>query len=127
MPNSRRTACENEALVTDLLLANTRPQSAYRLVEAARERGVRLHPMQVYRTLNRLIEKGAALRIDALNAFVRRANDDALILVCRNCGSAASVADEGLRSAARRVATALGFQPEAEPLELAGRCGSCQA
>ena len=58
----------NETLVYNLLRQTDTPLSAYSILDALRDQGVRA-PLQVYRALNKLIERGAVHRIESVNGF----------------------------------------------------------
>lgn len=56
-------------LVLNALQSATGPQTAYNLLENLKKFGINSPPI-VYRALERLVERGAVHRIQALNAFV---------------------------------------------------------
>ena len=53
---------QNETLVYQLLCDADRPLSAYNILDALRDQGIRA-PLQVYRALAKLVERGAVHRI----------------------------------------------------------------
>ena len=59
----------NEALVCEFLEAHVKPASAYGILDALRQDGLKA-PLQVYRALTKLIESGAVHHIERLNSFV---------------------------------------------------------
>ena len=60
---------QNETLVYNLLCQADRPLSAYNILDALRDKGIRA-PLQVYRALAKLVERGAVHRIESVNGFV---------------------------------------------------------
>ena len=59
----------NEEMVYRLLCAADRPLSAYNILDGLRDDGFKA-PLQVYRALSKLIDRGAVHRIESVNGFV---------------------------------------------------------
>ena len=59
----------NELLAYDFLEDTGKPASAFEILDALRDEGLRA-PLQVYRALSKLIDSGSVHRIESLNAFV---------------------------------------------------------
>ena len=59
----------NESVVCDFLEDADEPASAYEILDALRDKGLRA-PLQVDRALSKLIDSGSVHRIESLNAFV---------------------------------------------------------
>jgi Fur family zinc uptake transcriptional regulator len=93
------------------------------------ERG-RVAPPTVYRALDFLQAQGLVHRVESLNAFKGceqpEAPHQAHLLICRRCGLAAEVADDGLDGAIAALARRSTFEVEAETVELTGLCADCR-
>src|SRR3546814_12693557 len=64
-----RRMTHNQSLVLEVLRTEGRAMTAYQILDALREHGLRA-PVQVYRALERLLEREEVHRIESLNAFV---------------------------------------------------------
>ena len=91
----------NETLVYELLCDADTPLSAYGILDALRDQGVRA-PLQVYRALNKLIERGAVHRIESVNGFVACSlahcgeRAVSIFMLCNKCERAAEFTDPGI-------------------------------
>ena len=117
--------------VLELVWAGHGPVGAYDLLQALAEGDSRaVQPPTVYRALEFLREAGLVHRIDALNAFIGcdRAGvpHSGQVLVCRQCQSVVEVDDPAIAQALTERAAALGFLPDAGPLEIKGLCPACR-
>ncbi len=121
--------------VLELVWAGHGPVGAYDLLQALAEGDARaVQPPTVYRALEFLREAGLVHRIDALNAFIgcdrpsaaHGAPHGGQVLVCRSCQSVVEVDDQGIAHALTERAAALGFLPDAGPLEIKGLCPACR-
>ena len=81
---------QNETLVYQLLCDADRPLSAYNILDALRDKGIRA-PLQVYRALAKLVERGAVHRIESVNGFVAcqlhdcGGNEVSIFMLCTQC------------------------------------------
>jgi Fur family zinc uptake transcriptional regulator len=117
--------------VLELVWAGHGPVGAYDLLQALAEGdGRTVQPPTVYRALEFLREAGLVHRVDALNAFIGcdRAGvpHSGQVLVCRGCQSVVEVDDPMMARALAERAAALGFLPDAGPLEIKGLCPACR-
>jgi len=115
--------------VMALLLAADGPVTAYELLDQLRaERSAT--PAGVYRSLDFLLAHGLAHRLDSRKAFVACAHPDhphvSQFLICRRCGTAVEVEDDRISSVVGEWSRKLGFEVEAESLEVSGSCSSCR-
>ena len=96
----------------------------------AREDARAVQPPTVYRALEFLREAGLVHRIDTLNAFIGCGRPGephgGQMLVCRECKSVEEVNDSIITGALAERAAALGFLPDAGPLEIKGLCPACR-
>ena len=59
---------KNQTLVLGCFKQALRPLGAYTLLESLQKKGIKA-PLQVYRTLNQLADKGMIHKIESLNAW----------------------------------------------------------
>jgi Fur family transcriptional regulator, zinc uptake regulator len=115
--------------VLALLLDAEGPVTAYALLRRLRaERPAT--PAGVYRSLDFLLAHGLVHRLDSRKAFVACVHPDhphaGQFLICRRCGATVEVEDERISSAVGEWSRKLGFEVEAESLEVSGSCATCR-
>ena len=115
--------------VLGLLLEAEGPVTAYELLDRLRaERSAT--PAGVYRSLDFLLAHGLVHRLDSRKAFVACIHPDhphvSQFLICRRCGTAVEVEDERISSVVGEWSRRLGFEVEAESLEVSGSCATCR-
>ena len=123
-----RKLTRNQQLVLDRLAASNAALTAYELLDQLRDEGLRA-PVQVYRALENLGQRGLIHRIESLNAFVVCCGHShqaaAGFTICDDCGEVAEfsfpASEEGLKS----VAGESGFETRSMTVELHGRCAAC--
>lgn len=124
--------------VLSLIADAGKPIKAYELLELVREgklegRGVGADaPPTVYRALDFLMANGFVHKLESVNAFVacHHPNSDqhsVPFLICDRCHSAVELEDRDVVAALDARAKALGFQPQAQTLEVHGLCARCAA
>ncbi len=120
------------ARVLELIADAGKPVKAYELLELVRERkGVGADaPPTVYRALDFLMANGFVHKLESVNAFVacHHPNSDqhsVPFLICDRCHSAVELEDREVVSQLEARAKALGFQPQAQTLEVHGLCARC--
>lgn len=120
----------NQRLVLDALEAGGGPRSAYGLLDALRDEGLKA-PQQVYRALTRLVETGLVHRIESMNAYVACCRPGAhgdgasVFLICRACEGAEEMTDRDTSEALGRLCARTGFLPEKRTVEVHGLCRAC--
>ncbi|MDN2564917.1 transcriptional repressor [Aquibium sp. A9E412] len=121
----------NQALVHRALAEAEGPLSAYTILDRLRGEGLRA-PLQVYRALEKLVERGLVHRLESLNAFVAcshpetAVHDATAFAICDKCGTVSELADARL---ARRLATLAGeagYTLDRSTVELRGLCRACR-
>ncbi|NIA70000.1 transcriptional repressor [Pelagibius litoralis] len=125
---SERKLTRNQQLVLDRLAASGSALTAYDLLDQLRGEGLRA-PVQVYRALETLGQRGLIHRIESMNAFIACCAHDhqaaAGFAICDDCGEVAEFAfpasEEGLRSEVGKA----GFETRHMTVELHGRCAAC--
>ncbi|RYZ72361.1 MAG: transcriptional repressor [Lysobacteraceae bacterium] len=120
--------------VLELIAAAGKPVKAYELLELVREKkGVGADaPPTVYRALDFLMANGFVHKLESVNAFVacHHPNSDqhsVPFLICDRCHSAVELEDREVVQQLEARAKALGFQPQAQTLEVHGLCARCAA
>ncbi len=117
------------ARVLELVWASHAPVGAYGLLDKLKNDKAATAAPTVYRALEFLLEQGLIHRIESLNAYVGCDHPDAAhtgpILICRVCGQAAEIEDNGIGAVMARWAGHAGFEVESPVIELKGLCPRC--
>jgi Fur family transcriptional regulator, zinc uptake regulator len=112
------------------LLAAGRPLSAYRLLDLLRPEDGSSAPINVYRSLDFLVEQGLVHRLETTRSFVACEHPDrphpVQFLICRQCGMVVETADKGVAAATESLGRRLGFVLDQETVELTGLCENCR-
>ncbi|HLV83671.1 MAG TPA: Fur family transcriptional regulator [Devosia sp.] len=122
----------NQGLVLGALNSSGAPLSAYDILDALRADGLRA-PLQVYRALDKLVERGLAHRLESLNAFVACADEHCdrkqltAFAICTNCGKVDEFTDAVIEDRLGEWAGARSFKIERTTMEIRGKCGQCAA
>jgi Fur family zinc uptake transcriptional regulator len=115
--------------ILEILLASETPVKAYDLIELMRDKGARLTPATVYRTLDFLLQYGLAHRINSLNAYVpcTGSHDEhaLLLFVCSECQQAEELDDPALYESMRARLDELGMTLRDNSIEIQGACRKC--
>ena len=127
--NARLTPIR-EAVLT-LIWDSHKPMGAYQIVEQLPLLlGKNVQAPSVYRAIEFLLELGLIHRISSLNAFIGcpfpGSEHSDLFMICRGCGAAAEVGDEGINAMIGDTIRKTGFQRESQTIELLGLCPACQ-
>jgi len=120
------------ANVLRLVAEAGKPVKAYELLEWVRSgKGVGADaPPTVYRALDFLMANGFIHKLESVNAFVAchhpsSAQHSVPFLICNRCHSAVELEDREIVGQLERRARELGFQPQAQTLEVHGLCARC--
>lgn len=122
----------NQELVLGTLAHAGGPLSAYDILDKLRGDGLRA-PLQVYRALEKLTERGLAHRLESLNAFVACADTHChrtgtiAFAICEDCGKVDEFADDGVEERLLGWARDAGFKADRTTIELRGHCKDCAA
>jgi Fur family zinc uptake transcriptional regulator len=122
----------NQGLVLGALNHAESPMSAYDILDKLRADGLRA-PLQVYRALEKLVERGLAHRLESLNAFVACADTHChrkgliAFAICGKCGKVDEFADQTIEERLGAWAGAKGFQVQSTTMEIRGICAACTA
>lgn len=120
------------AQVLRLIAQAGKPVKAYDLLEWMRAgKGVGADaPPTIYRALDFLLANGFIHKLQSVNAFVachhpNSAQHSVPFLICDRCHSAVELEDREVVAQLDERAKALGFQPQAQTLEVHGLCARC--
>lgn len=109
-----------------------RPQSAYDILDALRDEGVKA-PMQIYRALEKLQKAGLVHKLAKSNGWIacdsddHHHSDDILVLLsCQQCRSVAEIEDSDFQSALTKLSSEKAFTMPAQTIELDGLCAPCE-
>lgn len=118
-------------LVLKTIWQSHKPLGAYELLPALAEAGFNSAPPTVYRALDFLQEQGLVHRIALLNAFIGcphpHEEHEGSFLICRECSNTVELDTADISAAIESQATAVGFKPEKQSIEVLGVCPGCQA
>ncbi|MFT4196448.1 MAG: Fur family transcriptional regulator [Pseudoxanthomonas sp.] len=118
--------------VLELVAQAGRPVKAYDLLDQVRSSGGvgADAPPTVYRALDFLMANGFIHKLSSVNAFVAchhpsSAQHSVPFLICDRCHSAVELEDREVVAQLEQRARELGFQPQAQTLEVHGLCEQC--
>ena len=123
---------QNETLVYTLLCQADRPLSAYNILDALRDKGIRA-PLQVYRALGKLVERGAVHRIESVNGFVACQLHDcggsevSIFMLCTQCERANEFTDASIDKTLQALGDDRNFQAAHKVIEITGLCADCRS
>jgi Fur family zinc uptake transcriptional regulator len=116
--------------VLQLVLASSRPPTAYEILDQLRPTDSSATPAGVYRSLEFLADHGLVHRLESTKTFVACAIPDhahpSQMLICRRCGTAVEAEDPRVASAAENLSRRLGFALDRRTVELTGVCATCR-
>lgn len=120
------------ARVLGLVARAGKPLKAYDLLDQVREgEGAgSAAPPTVYRALDFLLANGFIHKLESVNAFVAchhpsTAQHSVPFLICDRCHAAVELEDRHVVDLLDARARALGFEPQAQTLEVHGLCARC--
>jgi Fur family zinc uptake transcriptional regulator len=128
--SNRRTPCELDELVLTAVARAPGPVTAYQLVAELSDQLGHIAPQQVYRILERLITRGAVVRVETLNAFYPsfyESDPDRALVFCRRCRATIRARCPDLETELASVAERVGFRPGRFIVEVSGLCAACKA
>lgn len=127
----------NNQLVLNQLSRSDKPQSAYELLDALRDDGLRAPP-QIYRALKWLGDHGLVHKLESANAYIacvhasccggaHCASSHTVFFLCDGCGGVEEVNGDALAKDVDALGKTLGFAARAASIEVHGQCAACQA
>lgn len=105
---------------------------AYDILERLAEKGTRLAPISVYRSIDALMDAGVIHRLESKNAYFacRRHEHNRkgrpIFLSCEKCGGVTEVAAQDIFDRIKELAHEAGFEPKVKFVEVSGTCTDCQ-
>ena len=125
---SKQMLTKNQSLVLEALRKAKHPVGAYELLDQLREHGLRA-PLQIYRTLDQLIELKIVHRLESLNAWTlccdAEHDSTPVFAICNDCGIVKEYFDETLSSNIANISKQSGFVADRSIIEIHGRCDQC--
>jgi Fur family zinc uptake transcriptional regulator len=119
---------DTQRRVHRILAAAQGPLSAYEVLDKMRAKGA-VTPPTVYRSLDKLIEKGLAHRLESLNAYVTckhpHHHDMAAFAICEECGIVTEFTDSQIGDRLAHWSGANRFSPKKVTVEVRGLCDAC--
>ncbi len=116
--------------VLELVWRNHEPVKAYDILDELRDEHAASAPPTVYRVLDFLQAQGLVHKIESLNAYVGCGDPgdshSSQFFICRDCAGVAEMDDPELRALLQKKAAALGFEMDAQIIEVNGRCHECR-
>ena len=131
-PHIADSLTKNQSLVLSALSNAAGPLSAYDILDALRDEGLRA-PLQVYRALDKLLVLGAVHRLESLNAFVVcqhgqcRQALGAVFTICDNCTQVEELPHGKLDRPLQNLVSEAEFSLRKSTVELRGVCAACSA
>ena len=126
---SKQVLTKNQSLVLEALRKAKHPVGAYELLDQLREHGLRA-PLQIYRTLDQLIELKIVHRLESLNAWTlccdAEHDSTPVFAICNDCGIVREYFDETLSSNIANISKQSGFVADRSIIEIHGRCDQCE-
>ena len=126
---SEQVLTRNQSLVFEALRKAKNPVGAYELLDQLREHGLRA-PLQIYRTLDQLIELKIVHRLESLNAWTlccdAEHDSTPVFAICNDCGIVKEYFDETLSSNIANISKQGGFVADRSIIEIHGRCDQCE-
>ena len=134
LPSDTRGLTKNQSLVLGALLKANAPLSAYAILDALRDKGLRA-PLQVYRALEKLTDVGMVHRLESLNAFVAchatghnqhgQHAGATIFAICESCGKVDEFDDSSIAKQLHGWAQETNFQTASTTIEVRGVCSAC--
>ena len=126
---SEQVLTRNQSLVFEALRKAKNPVGAYELLDQLREHGLKA-PLQIYRTLDQLIELKIVHRLESLNAWTlccdAEHDSTPVFAICNDCGNVKEYFDETLSSNIANISKQGGFVADRSIIEIHGRCDQCE-
>lgn len=120
---------KNQRLVYTCLKADARAMTAYDLLDQLRGEGLKA-PVQIYRALEGLSEKGKVHRIESMNAYIpcshSHHDEAAAFAVCEECGRVEEFCQPLMSEKIGDKIAASGFKVRHAVIELRGLCADCK-
>lgn len=106
---------------------------AYDILDRLSDKGTRLAPISVYRSIDALLDAGVIHRLESKNAyFACRRHEHGkqgrpIFLSCERCGAVTEAEAQGVFDLINQVARGQGFEARVKFVEVSGTCAKCVA
>ena len=124
------TLSKNQRIIFDIIDKSPEPMKAYSILFNVQKKGIKAPP-QVYRALDKLVERGKIHKIESKNAFVACRNSDCEISkatafsICENCEMVDEISDAKLSKYLSNFKDKAGMKYSKYNLEFFGLCKKC--
>jgi Fur family zinc uptake transcriptional regulator len=131
MDNKNKSLSKNQKIVFDFIQKNKKPVKAYSILSNVQKKGINAPP-QVYRALDKLIEKGKVHKVESQNSFIacKMANCDTphatIFSICHECDNASEINDTKLFNYLSEFKDQSGSIFDGYNLEFFGTCNNCK-
>mgnify|MGYP001380169400 FL=1 len=132
MTEKKVSLTKNQKIVLDYIQRVKKPVKAYSILSSVQKKGINAPP-QVYRALDKLIEKGKIHKIESQNSFVACNNGNCetphavAFSICNNCEVVSEINDQKLFKYLSDFKDNSGVKFNSYNLEFVGVCSSCKA
>ena len=122
---------KNQQIIFDLIDKSSEPLKAYTILFSVQKKGIKAPP-QVYRALDKLVERGKIHKIESKNAFVacRNSNCDisktTAFSICESCEMVDEINDAKLTKYLTNFSDKKGTKYKRFNLEFFGLCKKCK-
>ena len=122
---------KNQQIIFDLIDKSPEPLKAYTILFNVQKKGIKAPP-QVYRALDKLVERGKIHKIESKNAFVACRNSDCEISkatafsICESCETVDEIIDTKLSKYLSSFSDKKGTKFKRFNLEFFGLCKNCK-
>lgn len=105
---------------------------AYEILERLAEKGTRLAPISVYRSIDALMEVGVIHRLESKNAFFACRRHEhgkkgrPIFMACEQCGGVVEVPAQQIFDEVKQLAASVDFTPKVKFIEVSGVCATCR-
>ena len=132
MSEKKTSLTKNQKIVLDYIQRVKKPVKAYSILSSVQKKGINAPP-QVYRALDKLIEKGKIHKIESQNSFVACSTGDCetphavAFSICNKCEVVSEINDQKLTKYLSDFKDNTGEKFNSYNLEFVGICNSCKA
>ena len=120
--------CNDEPILT-FLLANHKAFGAYDIVEHVSKLGKRVQAIQVYRSLDKLMELGVVHKLRTKNAFIACFGEGECVsqqfFICDVCDDVSEIQSNKLNTSIQDAARKNDFSVKLPSVEVLGICSEC--
>ena len=122
---------KNQRIIFDLIDKSQEPLKAYTILFNVQKKGIKAPP-QVYRALDKLVEKGKIHKIESKNAFVACKNSNCEITkatafsICEKCEKVKEINNSKLSNYLSNFQDTAGMKYNKYNLEFFGLCKKCK-